>query len=61
MTTPNDDFSPDERETVKKIKAAYIQDQGLPEDLAEARAMAEVRRLAGRSDGSFDAGQETVE
>ncbi len=57
----NDDFSPDELETVRKLKEAYIEDEGLPEHLAEARAMADVRHLAGRADSSFDAEQETIE
>lgn len=61
MTINNDEFSPDEFETVKKLKEAYIADDGLPEDLAEARALADVRHLAGRADSSFDAEQETIE
>ncbi|MEX1049858.1 MAG: hypothetical protein WED15_10035 [Akkermansiaceae bacterium] len=55
MTRPADEQSPEERETVKKLKQAYMEDEGLPEELAEARASAEVNRLAGRTDGSFDA------
>lgn len=51
----SESLSADEKETVKKLKQAYIDDEGLPEDLAEARALAEVNRLAGRTDDSFDA------
>jgi hypothetical protein len=56
---PSHEQSPEERETVRKLKEAYMQDEGLPEDLAEARASAEVNRLAGRTDDSFDARSET--
>lgn len=40
---------------MEKLKQAYIEDEGLPEDLAAARAIAEVNRLAGRTDQSLDA------
>jgi hypothetical protein len=59
MTKPSDEQSPEERETVRKLKEAYMQDEGLPEELAEARASAEVNRLAGRTDDSFDARPDT--
>jgi uncharacterized phage protein gp47/JayE len=59
MTQAPDEASPEERETVKKLKQAYMEDEGLPEELAEARASAEVNRLAGRTDGSFDARPDT--
>lgn len=55
MTNQHNNHSPEEQETVKKLKEAYMQDEGLPEDLAGARASAEVNRLAGRTDDSFDA------
>lgn len=55
MTQAADEQSPEERETVRRLKQAYMEDEGLPEHLAEARASAEVNRLAGRTDGSFDA------
>ena len=55
MNQTDEPHPPEEHETVKKLKEAYMQDEGLPEDLAEARAKAEVNRLAGRTDGSFDA------
>ncbi|MFT4175645.1 MAG: hypothetical protein QM627_03235 [Luteolibacter sp.] len=61
MTASDESLTPEERETVKKLKAAHIEDDGLPEDLAEARALAEVNRLAGRMDHSFDAHPETEE
>ncbi|GAA5484555.1 hypothetical protein [Haloferula sargassicola] len=54
-----DDLSFEDRETAEKLKMAYMQDEGLPEELAEARALAEVNRLAGRTDGSFEAGSGT--
>jgi hypothetical protein len=53
---PTESLSSDEKETVRKLKEAYVQDEGLPDNLAEARALAEVNRLAGRTDDSFDAG-----
>jgi hypothetical protein len=55
MTRASDEQSPEERETVQRLKRAYMEDEGLPEELAEARASAEVNRLAGRTDGSFGA------
>jgi hypothetical protein len=58
MKPPDDTPSPDESETIEKLKEAYMQDEGLPENLAEARATAEVNRLAGRTDDSFDARSE---
>jgi len=57
---PDDTLSAEERDTVAKLKAAYMEDEGLPDELAEARASAEVNRLAGRTDGSFDASSETL-
>ena len=58
MIKQDDHQSPEERETVKKLKEAYMEDEGLPEELAAARASAEVNRLAGRTDDSFDARSE---
>jgi hypothetical protein len=55
MNHPDESFSAEEQETVQKLREAYIQDEGLPEELAEARARAEVNRLAGRTDDAFDA------
>lgn len=55
MKHQQDSHSSEEQETVEKLKQAYIENEGLPEDLAGARALAEVNRLAGRTDGSFDA------
>jgi hypothetical protein len=49
------DPDPEERDTIEKLKIAYMEDEGLPENLAEARAIADVSHLAGRSDDSFDA------
>jgi hypothetical protein len=59
MSKPTDELSAEELETVQKLKQAYMEDDGLPEELAAARASAEVNRLAGRSDESFDARAET--
>ncbi|MEO7100282.1 MAG: hypothetical protein ABI162_13040 [Luteolibacter sp.] len=56
---PENEDSLEERETVRKLKEAYMEDEGLPEELAQARASAEVNRLAGRTDGSFGASPET--
>ena len=58
---PQSKDSLEERETVRKLKEAYMQDEGLPEELAQARASAEVNRLAGRTDDSFGASPETCE
>ncbi len=52
--------SPKERQTVRKLTEAYMQDEALPEELARARASAEVNRLAGRTDGTFDAASGTL-
>jgi hypothetical protein len=50
-----------ESETVAKLKNAYMQDEGLPEEIAEARAKAEVNRLAGRTDDAFGAAPDVRE
>lgn len=60
MKSQDDILSPEDRETVQKLKEAYMQDENLPEDLAQARALAEVNRLAGRTDEAFDAGSKTL-
>jgi hypothetical protein len=59
MKQQSDTRSQEELDTVRKLKEAYMQDEGLPEDQAEARASAEVNRLAGRTDDSFDARSDT--
>jgi hypothetical protein len=51
---PEDEHDSQEGETIRKLTEAYMQDEGLPENLAAARASAEVNRLAGRTDESFD-------
>lgn len=55
------DLDPQEQFTVLKLKLAYMEDEGLPEYLAEARALADVNRLAGRTDHAFDAHAEVRE
>lgn len=50
-----------ESETVEKLKNAYMQDEGLPEEIAAARAKAEVNRLAGRTDDAFGAAPDVRE
>ncbi len=49
------DLKPDEQDTIEKLKTAYMEDEGMPEYMADARAKAVVNRLAGRSDDVFDA------
>lgn len=55
MVQAMSDLDPQERETVEQLKVAYMEDEGLPENLAEARALADVNRMAGRTDHAFDA------
>lgn len=49
------DPKPDEQDTIRKLTTAYMEDEGMPENMAEARAKAVVSRLAGKTDDTFDA------
>ena len=55
MAESNDPRNPSEQDAQERLKQAYIEDLGLPEDLAAARAAAESRRMEGKSDHKFDA------
>jgi hypothetical protein len=58
---PNDqELSPEEHKTVKMLGEAYQEDEALPEELAKARAIADVNHQAGRTDDTFDAKSNTV-
>ncbi len=55
MKKPDGKRTSEESESIRKLKEAYIRDEGFPEELAEARASSEIRGLGGRTDDSFDA------
>ena len=60
MNPKDEKSSPQERDTVKKLKETYMEDEALPEELAKVRALADVNREAGRTEDPVDAGPGTV-